>query len=253
MAWRSSSVAHKLTNSQTHQLMGSPTVLLTAHCLPRRSSAAGGTKPGSLRVQPGASQQCCASGNPQEGKVNISRTSPLGPSANVASHARSQEVIEILKGVPLYGNSKTTNVPHYYPRQEPGALVAHAGIRAGGAGQPAFLPRRFPHERPTFHNQPEPAPNAHNCSPCPAKLRSLRFPGHGAKHRVECRKKLTFLPASPIHTQRNSACHGEVRRGRACSVSLATGLTPKRQKVNISRTSPLGPVYVAYQLGNLPA
>jgi hypothetical protein len=31
-----------------------------------------------------------------------------------------------------------------HPRQEPGALVAHAGICAGGAGQPAFLPRRKP-------------------------------------------------------------------------------------------------------------
>jgi len=29
----------------------------------------------------------------------------------------------------------------YYLRQEPGALVAHAGICAGGAGWPAFLPR----------------------------------------------------------------------------------------------------------------
>ena len=28
-----------------------------------------------------------------------------------------------------------------YPRQEPGAVVPHAGICAGGAGQPAFLPR----------------------------------------------------------------------------------------------------------------
>jgi len=29
----------------------------------------------------------------------------------------------------------------YYLRQEPGAVIPHAGICAGGAGQPAFLPR----------------------------------------------------------------------------------------------------------------
>ncbi len=31
--------------------------------------------------------------------------------------------------------------PGYYLKEEPGALVALAGICAGGAGQPAFLPR----------------------------------------------------------------------------------------------------------------
>ena len=34
-----------------------------------------------------------------------------------------------------------TALRRYYLRQEPGALIAHAGICAGGAGQPAFLPR----------------------------------------------------------------------------------------------------------------
>ena len=35
-----------------------------------------------------------------------------------------------------------------YPRQEPGALAVHAGICAGGAGQPAFLPRPLPLKYP---------------------------------------------------------------------------------------------------------
>ncbi len=36
----------------------------------------------------------------------------------------------------------TDPLSRLYPRQEPGALVAHAVICVGGAGQPAFLPRR---------------------------------------------------------------------------------------------------------------
>jgi hypothetical protein len=35
----------------------------------------------------------------------------------------------------------TNNSARHYPRQEPSALAVHAGICAGGAGQPAFLPR----------------------------------------------------------------------------------------------------------------
>jgi len=42
----------------------------------------------------------------------------------------------------------------YYLRQEPGALVAHAGIWVGGVGRPAFLPRLFLHNSlvPFFKN-----------------------------------------------------------------------------------------------------
>ena len=36
-------------------------------------------------------------------------------------------------------------------REEPGALAAHAGICAGGAGKPAFLPRTF---QTNFHHGP---------------------------------------------------------------------------------------------------
>ena len=41
-----------------------------------------------------------------------------------------------------------TTVSASDPRQEPGAVIPHAGICAGGAGQPAFLPRLARRGRP---------------------------------------------------------------------------------------------------------
>ena len=42
---------------------------------------------------------------------------------------------------PNYSSLSSTALWRYDPRQEPGALAAHAGICAGRAGRPAFLPR----------------------------------------------------------------------------------------------------------------
>ena len=40
------------------------------------------------------------------------------------------------------------------PRQEPGAVIPHAGICAGGAGRPVFLPRQNPLIRRWKHYNP---------------------------------------------------------------------------------------------------
>ena len=42
---------------------------------------------------------------------------------------------------PRLSSLSSKSLERYYLRQEPGALVAHAGICAGGAEQLAFLPR----------------------------------------------------------------------------------------------------------------
>jgi hypothetical protein len=46
----------------------------------------------------------------------------------------------IASATPNYSSLSSTALWRYDPRQEPGALAAHAGICAGGAGRPAFLP-----------------------------------------------------------------------------------------------------------------
>ncbi|MCZ6699363.1 MAG: hypothetical protein O7D94_10575, partial [Planctomycetota bacterium] len=45
------------------------------------------------------------------------------------------------------------------PREEPGALAAHAGICAGGAGQPVSLPRQFVERATRLYEQEREEPD----------------------------------------------------------------------------------------------
>ena len=58
---------------------------------------------------------------------------------------RTQSRESVHSGLERVREAVTDPLLRHNPRQEPGALVAHAGICAGGAGQPAFLPRPGPH------------------------------------------------------------------------------------------------------------
>jgi hypothetical protein len=58
----------------------------------------------------------------------------------------------------------------YQLRQEPSALVAHAGICAGGAGKPAFLPRHKFFAPALFRY--------HNVTNTVAKIQRIKESGH---------------------------------------------------------------------------
>jgi hypothetical protein len=63
------------------------------------------------------------------------RSRPMGHSAQCRKADLQQELARLRLATFLFANASD-------PRQEPGAVIPPAGIRAGGGGQPPSLPRQ---------------------------------------------------------------------------------------------------------------
>jgi hypothetical protein len=68
-------------------------------------------------------------------------TAQPAPSHDLAAEVSTRD--PVAARTPYDASVSRATPTRYDPRQEPGAVVPHAGIWAGGAGQPASLPRPY--------------------------------------------------------------------------------------------------------------
>ena len=74
-------------------------------------------------------------------KTVVSDSSQAEPKTSAQLEAHVQAFQSMVAESSYRTSISVETLVRQYLRQEPSALVAHAGICAGGAGRPAFLPR----------------------------------------------------------------------------------------------------------------
>ena len=73
----------------------------------------------------------------------VSHITAAQPASSPALAAAVSTRHPVASRTPHYASVSCATLARYDPRQEPGAVVPHAGLCAGGAGEPASLPRPF--------------------------------------------------------------------------------------------------------------